>query len=73
MSVPSWWLHYHCFLDQAPVTPLQGTLVSKGLLPAYLMELELSVRSPGHGPFTFNSEKEKIGKEKKRATDIAKQ
>lgn len=58
----------HCFIDQAPVVPLQGTLVSKGFLPAYLMKLELSVRSPRHVPFVFYSgekKKKEIGKKKK--------
>lgn len=41
MSLPSWWIHYHCSIDQVPVMmPLQGTLVSKGFLPAYIMALE---------------------------------
>lgn len=46
--------------------PLQGTLVSKGFLPAYIMVLERTARPPGLVPFVFYSEK-------KRAKDIAKQ
>lgn len=65
MSVPSWWLHYYCFIEQAPVMPLKGTLVSKGFLLAYFMELELSVRPPGHVPFAFYSEKRNSKGEKK--------
>jgi hypothetical protein len=53
--------------------PLKGTLVSKGFLLAYFMELELSVRPPGHVPFAFYSEKRNSKGEKKRARDIAKQ
>ena len=72
MSAPSWWLHRHCFIDQAPVTPLQGMLVCRGFLPGYLTELELSVTSPGHVPFAFYSEKrnskgEKTGKRHSQA------
>lgn len=57
MSLPSWWIHYLCFIDQVPVMPLQGTLVSKGFLPAYIMALERSARPPGLMPFVFYSEK----------------
>lgn len=54
---------------------LQGTLVSKRFLPAYLMVLERSMRSPGLVSFAFYSggikkpkkEKEKEGKRHSQA------
>lgn len=65
MSELSWWLLSHCFIDQAPVTPLQDTLVSEYFLPAYLMELGLLVRSSGHVLVAFYPGKKNLRKRKK--------
>lgn len=46
--------------------PLQGTLVSKGFLPAYIMVLERSARPPGLVPFVFLFRKKK-GKRHRQA------